>query len=248
MKQLIYYILNKTFHTLDKTVIDLLPKKGDLVVFDVGCYRGVFFISLLKKLKKRSQKTNFFLFDINKNVKNYLKKYISKKNIHYIEAAASHKNGNANYHYNSFFEASGSSLSNIYSGDNKWIFSRKFFLKLFFQETKDYVDYKVKTVTLDKIIESKKLKKVDVIKIDVDGSELDVLRGLKKSFKKNKIKMVLLEINERPKKNYNKKVNLIIKYFKKYNFELYKRYRMIAPELFSDIKSGDYLFVQKNNY
>jgi len=34
----------------------------------------------------------------------------------------------------------------------------------------------------------KKLKEVDVIKIDVEGSEMEVLQGLKKSFKKNKIK------------------------------------------------------------
>ena len=57
--------------------------------------------------------------------------------------------------------------------------------------------------------------------------------------------MVLLEINEKQKKNYNKKVNLITKFFTKYNFELREYYRMIAPEFFSDIKSGDYLFIQK---
>ena len=60
MKKLIYYVLNKTFHTLDKKILDLLPKKGNLVIFDVGCYRGVFFINLLNKLKKKSQKTIFF--------------------------------------------------------------------------------------------------------------------------------------------------------------------------------------------
>ena len=248
MKTILYYILNLTFHTLDKDIIKLLPDKKKLIIFDVGCYRGVFFKRLLKQLKYSAKSSKFYLFDINKNVKNYLKDYLKFKNIFYKEIAISNKNGKAKYHYNRFFEASGSSLSTVYKGDAKWVRARKFFLKMLFQKTDDYISYQVPTMMLDTFIEKNKLKKVDVIKIDVDGSEMDVLQGLKKSFKKNKVKILLTEINERPKYKYYKKVKKIKNFLEMHNFKLIKINTMLAPELFSDLKSGDYLFVNKKYY
>jgi len=119
MKKILYYILNLTFHTLDKDIIKLLPSKKKLIIFDVGCYRGVFFIRLLKQLKERAKTSRFYLFDINKKVKIYIKDYIKLKNISYLQIALSNIIGKAKYNYNSFFEASGSSLSNIYKGDTR---------------------------------------------------------------------------------------------------------------------------------
>ena len=246
MKKLLYYILNLTFHNLDKDIIHLLTKEEKLIIFDVGCYRGVFFKRILSQLKERAKTSKFYLFDINKNVKVYLKDYLKFKNIFYKQIAISNKNGKAKYHYNSFFEASGSSLSTLCSGDARWVNSRKLFLKILFQKTNDYISYTVPTMTLDTFIEKKKIKKIDVIKIDVDGSEMDVLEGLKKSLKMKKIKILLTEISERPKNKYKLKVKKIIKLLEKYNFKLIKINTMLAPELFSNIKSGDYLFVNKD--
>ena len=53
------------------------------------------------------------------------------------------------------------------------------------------------------------------IKIDVDGNELDILLGGKKIFKKNYIRSVLIEIDEKSK-DYKK----ILSFFKKNNFKL----------------------------
>ena len=248
MKKFLYYILNLTFHTLDKNIVKVLPSKKKLIIFDVGCYRGVFFIRLLKQLKDRANSSKFYLFDINKNVKIYLKDYLKLKNIFYQQVALSNKIGNAKYNYNSFFEASGSSLSNIYKDDNKWVSARKFILKILLQETKNYITYSVPTITLDSFIIKNKIKKIDIIKIDVDGSEMDVLEGLKKSFKKNKIRILLTEINERPKNKYNLKVNKIKNFLENYNFKLIEVNTMLIPEVFSDIKSGDYLFINKKYY
>ena len=44
---------------------------------------------------------------------------------------------------------------------------------------------------MDKVIKSSKLKKIDLIKIDAEGSEFDILIGSKKSF--TKIKYILIE-------------------------------------------------------
>ncbi|MFH0971174.1 MAG: FkbM family methyltransferase [Candidatus Micrarchaeota archaeon] len=55
----------------------------------------------------------------------------------------------------------------------------------------DYVWEEVETVTLDGAL--KNAKKVDLMKIDVEGAELLVLKGAEKTFRKNKKMKVLIE-------------------------------------------------------
>ena len=71
---------------------------------------------------------------------------------------------------------------------------------------------------------------------------MDVIEGLKKSLKNNKIKILLTEINETNKK-YNLKEKKVINFLKKYDFKLVKKNIMLTPSLFSSITSGDYLFI-----
>ena len=49
--------------------------------------------------------------------------------------------------------------------------------------------------TIDDIISSKKIEKVDVLKIDVDGFEYEVLTGCKESFKEKKICSIICEVH-----------------------------------------------------
>ena len=193
MKALLYYILNYTFPKLEKDVIKIIKNEKKLVIFDVGCYRGFFTKTILKSIKKKKYK--FYLFDINKNVKGYIANLLKLKNVYYNEVAISNKNGTAKYNYNSFFESSGSSLSSFYKNDIKWVSSRKLVLKLLFLSTKNYIKYRVSTITLDNFLKKNKVKSVDVIKVDVDGSEYEFLQGARKTLKKNKVKIILLEID-----------------------------------------------------
>ena len=64
--------------------------------------------------------------------------------------------------------------------DNKWISSRKFILKLLFQTTEGFKQYQVNTITIDKFLEINKIKFVDIMKVDIDGSEYKFLKGAKK--------------------------------------------------------------------
>jgi len=53
---------------------------------------------------------------------------------------------------------------------------------------------KVKQVTLSNYLKIKKIKNIDLLKIDTQGYELNVLKGIKKhDFRK--VKIILLEIN-----------------------------------------------------
>ena len=149
MKNLLYFILNLTFPKFEKNIIEILKNEKDLVIFDVGCYKGVFVKNILKLLGNKRYR--FFLFDINKNVKKYINYLLKKKNINYHEIALTNKNGTSIYNYNSAFESSGSSLASIYKNDAKWVNSRNFILKFLSPSTKKkgLIKYRVKTLTLD---------------------------------------------------------------------------------------------------
>jgi len=244
MKKLIYYILNYTFHRFEPEIMKILKNEKKLVIFDVGCFRGIFTKKILKLIDKK--KFKFFLFDINKNTKKYISNLISSKNINYNEIALSIKNGTAKYSYNSFFESSGSSLSSLYKDDNRWISSRKFILNILLQSTNDYINYSVPTLTLDTFVKKKKIKLIDILKVDIDGSEYEFLKGGNNTLKKNKVKVILIEINDK-KKNYVNKEKKIINFLKKRNFTFLKKHTNLSVAMFSNLQSGDYLFIN-NQY
>tara|TARA_Y100000590_G_scaffold434145_1_gene552025 strand:+ start:962 stop:1708 length:747 start_codon:yes stop_codon:yes gene_type:complete len=246
MKLLIYHIVNFFSHNLEKDIRKMLPGSKKLIIFDVGCYRGVFVKKMISFFDKN--KIKFYLFDINKNVKNYISKLKKIKNIsyQYNEVAVGNKNGKAVYNYNGFFEASGSSISTLYKKDKMWNLSRKIILKILFQETNEYKKYTVPTTTLDTFIKKRKIKLIDILKIDVDGFEYNSLKGAIKSFKKNKIKIILLEINENID-IFSNKEKKIINFLKKYKFELIKKQMAFPSTVFSKIKAGDYLFAHNHH-
>ncbi|MEK6917439.1 MAG: FkbM family methyltransferase [Nanoarchaeota archaeon] len=70
----------------------------------------------------------------------------------------------------------------------------------------------VKTDTLDNLFKN---KEIDLIKIDVDGSEFNILKGGINLFSKKRIKNVIIEINDNCYKE-------VIQFFKKYGYKLIK--------------------------
>ena len=76
---------------------------------------------------------------------------------------------------------------------------------------------KINVKTLDSLCSKKKINKIDILKIDVEGHEYDVLLGSKKIIKN--VNVILIEIQKNKMyKNYSQKK--IYKFLKKNNFEL----------------------------
>ena len=243
--KLFYYLANYTLqHSFEKEIIKLIKKERKLVIFDVGCYRGIFVRSILNLIGKKKHK--FYLFDINKKVKNYIANLLKLKNLYYNEIALCNKNGIANYNYNKLLESAGTSLSNIVKNDARWNFSRKLIFKILLQSSKGFTKYQVSTITLDNFIKKNKIQSIDVLKIDIEGSEYELLKGAKTTLKNNKVKIILVEIIG--KKNlYDKKEKKILNFLKKRNYTLIKKANTLSISLFSNIKGGDYLFIN-NSY
>tara|TARA_B100001121_G_C18561036_1_gene560324 strand:- start:54 stop:794 length:741 start_codon:yes stop_codon:yes gene_type:complete len=244
MKKFIYYLLNIFAHNMETEIVNILKTKKKLVIFDVGCFKGVFSRKILNLIKQK--KSIFYLFDINKNSKNYISDLISMKNVKFNEIALSNKNGKATYNFNRFFESSGSSLSKLFRNDSKWVFSRKILLKMLLQKTESYTQFKVKTTTLDNFVKKNKIKGIDILKVDIDGSELEFLKGAKNTLKKNKVRLILIEINDK-KSTFKKKEKNIINMFNINSYSLIKKHINHSVSIFSNAKSGDYLFLRRIN-
>ena len=213
---------------------DILPytnnkKKSPIVVFDVGCFIGNF----SRKIKKKFPNGSFFLFDPNPNLKiddfNHYKLALSntiKKRIYYL---------------NNFFPGGGSSLSQNGKNDFLWNLTRKIITLRFW---KDYTEHEVDSITLDKFCEENKINHIDILKIDVDGSELEVLQGGHEIL--NKVKIALVEVNDTKSKFEEKFAQVKNLLEKKYNFKLVKEKKMWSVSIFSNLKVVDTLFVKKD--
>ncbi len=243
MKKFIYFLMTLIDMGLENQIVELLKKEKKITVFDVGCYRGSFTEKVFQIFKKK--KIKFYLFDANQNVKKYISKLMKLKNVKYNEIALHNKNGKAVYHHNDSFESSGSSLSTIIKNDSFWIFSRKMILKLFFLSTKGFTNYSVKTITLDNFVKKNKIKSIDLLKIDIEGSEHLMLQGAKKTLKKNRIKTILVEICDK-KINYEKKERKILNFLKKYQFNLIKKNIYLSPSFLSNHMAGDYQLINSS--
>jgi FkbM family methyltransferase len=104
---------------------------------------------------------------------------------------------------------------------------------------------KVKTVTLDSYINLNKIKKIDILKIDTQGHELNILKGAKNALKKSKINFIELEIIIRD--YYENKINLfeldIIMH--RNNFILFN-FQDFTWDNNSQIREFDILYINKN--
>ena len=203
---------------------------NNLIVFDVGCYIG----SFSKKLKKKisNKQIDFYLFDPNPNLK--------IEGFKFNNIALSNKKGNFDYHLNTFFPSSGSSLNTKLKDDRLWNFTRKL---VSFSLKKNFLTFKVNVDLLDNFCEEKKINHIDVLKIDVEGSELEVLQGATNILKNTKI--IQIEIFDK-KELFQNKLLEIKKILTQNNFKLKKIKSVWSSKTLSTMECSDALFIKND--
>jgi len=221
---LVYKFLMRDFS--DELINKLNSKKP--IIFDVGCFIGNFSRNLKKKLNLKNK--NFYLFDANPNLK--------IKDFKYNNLVFSDKIQIRNFYLNEFFPSSGSSLKEDTKNDLKWNYTRKL---ITLSPNKGFKILKVKTNTIDNFCKNNKIIKIDILKIDVEGSELEVLKGSKKIL--NKTHLIQLEIYQN-KKNFIKIEKKITTLLKKYNFYKIREKKIWSVSLFSNLIGKDVLFIK----
>ncbi len=180
-----------------KYIIDLL-KPGD-VFFDVGANVGAYTLPAAKKLGTgkniysfEPEPGNFRRLDHNCSMNNF------SKNVNRFPFAVSAVDGKANLYQSEKIHSGWHSLS----------------------EFKDISTGKIEvtTIKLDGFIEKHKIKKIDLIKIDVEANEFEVLEGCADSLKANIFKIVFIEFNGPRLFEKNKTFHDLINTFREFNY------------------------------
>lgn len=216
----------KSFAILFFDILDLYHQKKILKfvknnkieiknIIDIGSHKGKYFDLFYKNFNINRA----ILIEPQIDYFNYLKsKYKNKKKIKIFNNAIS-SSKLLKYFYINRHDLT-SSL-NLINHKNNFL---KLKSKIFGFNSKNMIKKKVKirTETLDSLLQKSKIKKIDLVKIDTEGHELEVLKGSKKYIKKFKI--ILIEFRrDNVYKNYN--ANKIHRIIIKNNFSLKKIFK-----------------------
>lgn len=214
MIKLLSYIIKKIIIYLDifihRKKISKFLKKSNLkfkVIYDVGSNNADY--SLL--FNKIYSKANIFSFEPNPSLYKIASHNTRKfSNIKIIEKAV----GNSNTIKDLKIDQN-SSLTTSLSKSNKSSNTYKIKKFLYGESSKNIV--KINIIKLDSFINKRNVP--DFVKIDVEGYEEEVLKGLQKNIKK--IKLVMIEFHfDKLYKGYS--TTRLHNYFKKNNFKLVK--------------------------
>ena len=214
---------NKNQITTTDTVMYLLKKKNfnPEFIIDVGCGYGEW----TKKSLKYFKSSNYLLFDGDSSNQERLKKFTNKKsNLFYKICILSDKIKNIKF-YNSGYGSS------IYKENNN---------------TSLNVSNAVSTTLFNELLNIKIMQKNNLIKLDVQGSEIDILKGLG-----NKMKLFEVIILEVSTVEYNKNAPLFFDVHSFMNNNNYKLYDICDSKRLGNDNSFliqfDAVFVNSNS-
>lgn len=162
----------------EKAVFDILKRKNQLpyCIFDVGSNKGQFLKLILKNI--RNSEFSIHCFEPGHETFNYLIKSTAKDvRIKLNNIGLGKEEGEAVLHYDS----AGSGLASLTK--------RKLdHFNIDFSKTE-----KVQINTVDNYCEENSINHIHLIKLDIEGHELDALAGAKKMFDRNSIEIVTFE-------------------------------------------------------
>ncbi len=209
----LYYHQRKILKFLEKNNVNLK------IFFDVGSHMGTYTDLVIRKFKK----CKILMFEPQLDIFKKIKiKYRYKTNIKTFNYAISNKSIQKKMYINQHNLTS--SLCPLDVKNNRYLQLKA---KLFGTTASGMILKKinVKTRKLASIIKFKKIKKIDLMKIDTEGHELEVLKGIQKAIKN--IRYILIEFHNdkiylsyNPKKvhNYLIKNNFVLKKVCKFPF------------------------------
>lgn len=149
-------------------------KKNNFINFiDIGCRYGVY-----PKIKKHISKIKYYGVDAdNQEIKRLKKKYISYKNIH--------------LYYGVLGELSKDDFLNIYKHkgyiSTKKVNNKSIWFNSIRKSGKELISKKkVSVIQSELFLKKNKIPFDDILKLDVEGQELEIIKGLKNNIKKFK--------------------------------------------------------------
>ena len=234
--KIIIIILNFLDYFQQKKILKFINKKlkNPLTVFDIGAHHGESIKLFIKKLNIKK----IYSFEASPNNFEILKKKIKKYDKEKIEIYNFGLGDEILKSYINQTKESSSSTINKLNKDSKY-FKKK--LKILNIENENLFFYKVpiQLYTLDHFIEKNEIKNIDLLKIDTEGYEFRIIKGLSKYY--TKIKLIYFEhhYDDMILKKY--RFSDIHQLLTDRNFKMIKKSKMIFR------KSFEYIYENQKN-
>ena len=226
--QKIIEFADKQIH--QKRIVNFLKEKSIKIIIDVGTHKGEFINCFLEinSVKK------IFAFEPQKKIFELLKKkFLDNKKVYLNNIALDNHDGKKEIKINKM--SSTSTLNDI--NDTSFYFKFKSFL--LFEKNSVVSQYEINTTSLDNFFLNESLQDNTLIKIDTEGYEFNILKGLTKQLLK-KINFIYFEhhYDLMIKKNYN--FSDINSFLLKNNFKLKFKLKMKLRKTF------EYIYENRN--
>ncbi len=228
--KLIIIILNFLDYFQQKKIIEFINSKFSrpISIVDVGAHYG----ETIKLFSKKIDVKKIYSFEASPQNYKILKKNISKKKFENVEIYNLGLGDKIEKNYiNQTIESSSSTINRL--NQTSKYFEKKLKILKIRNKEEFYQKIPVKILTLDYFIEQNDIHQIDLLKIDTEGYELNVLKGLSKNIKK--IKLIYFEhhYDDMIIKNY--KFHDINELLKKNGFIMIKKSKMIFRKSFEYI-------------
>jgi FkbM family methyltransferase len=205
-----YFYTPKLLVSLQKAVDSSSRKKKNkksLVIFDVGANTGQSINFFMKNFIYES----IIAFEPDPKVFSELKKFSEKKGVFLNNFALGEKNGRVSFYTSPLTVTSSLLLPNQ---DSSWYRIKNRILGL--SKKNSYREIEVEIRTLDSFVKSNSIIEIDILKIDVEGAELQVLNGATESLLSKKIRIIQVEVHyDDQRTNIYEEIDKLLK---KYNY------------------------------
>ena len=210
-KKLFYFFYDLVDNLIhQKRIVKFIGNKNIRIVLDIGAHKGEF----LNHIKKIKSIRKVYSLEPQKMIFNELLKEIDNKKFFAYNIAISNNNGKQKMQINDF------SMTSTLSKLNEK--SKYYKIKnLIIGNKKKKFEF-IKTEKLDFFTKKRKLKNIDLLKIDTEGHELNVVNSGLKTLKKTKYLLVEFRQNDL---YLNYSSSLLHKMITKNNFELVKNFK-----------------------
>ena len=193
----------KTFFSKEPDTIDWIKKKGgaDKILYDVGANMGIYSIYYAKMFKSNVYAFEPSFKNLDLLVKNINLNLLADK-VHAISNPLS-----KNFIFSNFFQIKSSpGFAGATFNDN---LVKKNMITKDTNGSTESLEYTTLGLSIDNLTALNLIKKPDLLKIDVDGNELDVIEGCRKTIEQSNTISILIETRQETEMNIKKEFEIL---------------------------------------
>ena len=188
----------KTFFSKEPDTLEWIRKKGgnEKVLYDIGANMGIYSIYYAKMFKSQVFAFEPSFTNLDLLVKNINLNLLTNQ-VHVISNPLSKKFIISNL----FQKKSSPGLAGTTFNNN---FVKKKMATTYKDFTLNQVEYNTLGLSIDSLMDLNIIKKPDLLKIDVDGTEVDIIEGCQNTIKESKRISILIETSEETESSIKK--------------------------------------------